>query len=172
MGIPAILFLTMTAALLTVVIWRNTRKEEQQFDERERQLRANAYRYAFLTMFCFALAYYLAATMAERPLMEDGVSIVLCMTLGLTVCSVYSILNGVFFPPSSRKGKRWWLGLCFGLVALGNLLVAGWAIRDGVILTDGALNWRAANLFYGVAFLLITASLATQSLLDRREKAE
>ena len=158
-------------AVAALAIWaiflfrRKQGKAPMEYDERQRAIRGDVFKHAFLVMIGWSVLYFLLVTALERPLMTDGLSGIVGLSLGILVVGVESILRDAFFTTGSRPKGYVILYIVVTLCQLPSAIL-NW--KDMV--QDGVLTLEAMPLIWFVVFLAVLCALVLK--LTRREPEE
>lgn len=138
-----------------------------EFDERQKLLRGRAYQKGFLTMLIVSAVYWAFVQLVlQRPLMEDGLSAIVIMFVGIAVFGVDCILHDAFFTVRNKPKSYILLFVACTLCQL----PAAWAnIREGTMLKDGVLTFGFLPVVSGVTFLAVLCAILVKQALPEKE---
>jgi hypothetical protein len=143
-----------------------SRSRAPKFDERQRMVRARAYRAAFWTLVAYlALSgVYSVATGLEWADNQTESFIGICLAITVTV--VVNAAGDAYFGFNQKPGI--YLAL-FGVMAAANAAFGIWNITHGVeFVTDGRLNYHCLSFAVVAAVLALFATLAVRALVRRK----
>ena len=127
-----------------------------KYDERQANVRGKGYKLSFFTLFIYNAIYGLLGIMIEKRYVDSLAAMMIGICLAVAVYVVYCIWNDAYFSLNENP-RRVIIG--FGLIALLNLLLGVMNLYDGMVITDGMLNYRSVNLICGVLFIIIFITL-------------
>ena len=139
---------------------------ERDFDERQELIRGKAYKQGFLTVMLCSFAYMLFNMIVEKSYMEDGVSTLVILFIGLTVFSVECIWTGAFF--TSTRGNISYLFISL-FVFVSEAIGAISSFRDGEMIVDGKLTSDAVMPACALCFLIIFITIILRSYIFRED---
>lgn len=160
------------ALILVVVFFVSLIKikssREKEFDERELQIRGNAYRYAYSALILFHAFYVILLLVVGRPMMADGVGSLLSIFLSIAVFAVYCIRHDAFKTMRTERGFRAYAFLLAVVVAIN-----GWsgilAIRRGEVISDGLLQVPVSSICCAVTFLVVLIAMLIRRMQQKTE---
>lgn len=142
------------------------RQENGDYDERQRQLRDQAFRRGFFAVLLFSVAHMLLSFSLGLHLMEEGVSSLLTAYVGILVFCVDAVWHGAFF---RVRQKPWgYLAICAAVV-LCNLIGSLGALKGGELLRGGMLTGEALPLVNAAMFTLLALTILLRLVWDKRE---
>jgi hypothetical protein len=140
------------------------------FDERQQLLRGKAFQAGFFTMLILSFLYWaLVRLVLERPLMEDGLSALICALVGVGVFGFYCILHDAFFTVQN-KPKNYII--LFTATTLCQIPSAINNIQEGRVVENGVLTFGVIPIVCAVLFLGILTAIVCKMLAMRKEDAE
>ena len=140
------------------------------FDERQQLLRGKAFQAGFFTMLILSFLYWvLVRLVLQRPLMEDGLSALICVLVGVGVFGFDCILHDAFFTVQN-KPKNYII--LFTATTISQIPAAINNLRDGTVIQNGVLTFLAVPIVCGVLFLSILTAIICKVLAMRKEDAE
>lgn len=155
-------------ALVIVIIIRKfilNKEMTTQYDEMQKQIRGEAYKYAFFAMIIFEALVVILTLGVEIPA-EPYVIHFFAMVVGITVQASYSIWKGAYVGLNMNL-KRY--VILITIIALFNLFTAFMDWRDGDLITDGKFQAPTINLLCGLMFAVIGVVGLVKRLTDREE---
>ncbi len=161
---------TMVALVIVMIIVRYlimNKEMTSRYDEMQKQIRGDAYRYAFYAMVIFEALMVILTLGMEIPA-EPYVVHFLAMVVGITVQASYSIWKGAYVGLNMNL-KRYIIFMV--VISLFNLFTAFKAWREGNLIVDGKFQASAINLLCGLMFAVIGAVGLVKKLTDREEEA-
>ena len=140
------------------------------FDERQKLLRGKAFQASFFAMLIFSFLYWVLVTLVlRRPLMEDGLSALICALVGVGVFGIDCIIRDAFFTVQN-KPKNYII--LFTATTISQIPAAINNLRDGTVIQNGVLTFLAVPIVCGVLFLSILTAIICKVLAMRKEDAE
>ena len=138
------------------------------FDERQQLLRGKAFQKGFFTMMIFSGLYWvLVQLILRRPLMEDGLSGLVCLFAGIAVFAMDCILHDAFFTVKNKPKS--YIAL-FAACTITQIPAALTNIQKGRVLHDGVLSFGVLPVVSGATFLAVLTAILIQQA--RPEKDE
>ena len=139
-----------------------------EYDERQKLLRGKAFQKGFFAMAIFCVLYWaLVMLIAQRPLMEDGLSCLLCVFLGIGVFGIDCVVHDAFFTVQNKPKSYIALftasSLCQVPSAIDNL-------RDGEVAENGVLTFGVVPIVCFVLFMSVLAAILLKQLAARKEE--
>ena len=166
---PVLVIILIIILVLLVLVVVRKRSDDRNFDERQLQLRGNAYKYAFFALLLFEAFYAIALLFVGRPLMADGVSALLGIFLSITVFAVYCIKNDAF---KTNTHAVTFKSYCILLVIV--IILNSWngiqSLRSGELLDSGLLQMSVAAPACAVCFLIVLIALLVKAASDKEEE--
>ena len=162
------------AALLVLIIAvfvLSRRTQEEQFDERQLRVRADAFRIGFFSMLGAVLAMMVLFSWKPWVDMVDPLfTLIAAVMISFLVFAIYCITHDAFFRRKEKPAS--YLLICIG-VMLVNLGAALKNIKNGTLLVDDKVTLTpCGNIMMGGTFLIVAIVLAVKMLADRREEEE
>lgn len=137
------------------------------FDERQKLLRGKAFQKGFFTMMGFCAVYwFLVQLILQRPLMEDGLSGLVCLYAGVAVFGMDCILHDAFFTVHNKPVSYIVL---FAACTLCQIPGAIMNLRDGRMVENGVLTFDILPLVRAVAFLGILCAIVIKQMLPQKD---
>ncbi|MBR1811456.1 MAG: hypothetical protein IJ766_07430 [Clostridia bacterium] len=164
-------FAVAAAVILVIVIlvWRYQKKNGGAFDERQALLRGNAYKRAFFAVTIYCVLHALIVLFSEKPVMEDGVGMMMAMFVGVTVFALDCIHHDAFFTAKQTPGG-YILLLAVNIVTQGVGTAA--KIRNGAFLRNGVLTMACVQPACLAVFTVILIALLVRRYGGSRAEAE
>ncbi len=158
-------------ALVVIIglLFRKTKRGNGEFDERQELLRAGAHKHAFYTILILAALHGFLVSVLERPIMEDGVSSMLLIFVGIGVFAVDCVMHDAFFRVRQRPGL--YLLICAACV-LSNITGAIGYLRSGSMIRDGLLTMSCLPLVVGVVFLAVFLAIVWKACIKKEAEEE
>ena len=140
------------------------------FDERQQLMRGKAFQAGFFTMLIFSFLYWVLVTLVlHRPLMEDGLSALICGLVGVGVFGIDCVIHDAFFTVQN-KPKNYII--LFTATTICQIPSAINNIREGRVVEDGVLTFGVIPIVCAVLFLGILTAIVCKMLAMRKEDAE
>ncbi|MCR5503644.1 MAG: hypothetical protein K6F53_11610 [Lachnospiraceae bacterium] len=158
--------------LLCIVLFKYANRDHKaktDYDERQKNLRNNAYRYAFYTIVIYeAIMIILDMGSVSLP-MEHFLLHFGAIIAGGIVQVGYSIWNDVYWGLNNDRKKYYIIFLV--IFILNAIPIIGSLLRGGMIV-DGKLSTPFLNVLCEILILAVIIELFIKSLVDRREDQE
>lgn len=164
----------LAGVILIVILLKWTKKGRSgevrcRWDERQLLIRGNGFKYAFFTIIILLYLYSMLGSEIHGFPMDYQATGILIIFLGAIVDIVYCIWNGAYFALNENR-KR--VLVLFAVLGGINLLLGIRSLTNGDAFTEGVLNVRSANLFCGILFIVIFASLLLRMAVAEKESEE
>ena len=145
---------------------------KQDYDERQLQIRAKAYRLGFFTMIVSMLAVmFLQEWEKWNSVVDNAFGIQAALMFSLTVFGVYCVLNDAYF--ARRENPKASLLFCFGALIMNIGAVLTNLSDDRSIFVDGKLTFSpGGNLLCVGMFGVFTLTLLIKMLIKPKEDDE
>ena len=163
------ILLAFAVVVIVCLLSRKTRQAAGEYDERQALLRAGAHKHAFYTILILAALHGFLVSVLERPIMEDGVSSMLLIFVGIGVFAMDCILHDAFFRVRQRPGL--YLLICAACV-LSNLTGAIGSLRSGSLLRNGLLTMQCLPLVVAALFLVVFLTIICKVYLKEEADEE
>ena len=165
-----IIFILIFAVIMVLALIRKKQhSQDREYDERERLVRGEAYRYAFTAIVLFAAFHVFALLLLGHPLMADGVSSLLGIFLAIAVFAVYCIRNNAFKTMRTSSGFRSYSILLIIVVGI-NTWSGIMSARDGSLLEDGILQTPVSSFACAACFLVVLIAMIMQNVANKKEE--
>ena len=162
-------FLAGAAIAIVAALIIRAKYPKGEYDERQELLRGRAYRHAFLTVLILAAIHAMFVSLTERPIMEDGVSAMLLVLVGVAVFAIDCILHDAFFTVKTQPVP--YLCLC-ALCVLANAVGGITNLLEGECFRDGLLTTSCFSLAVGVVFLAVFVTIILKVYVLREAEDE
>lgn len=140
-----------------------------QFDERQELVRGKAYQHAFFAVMLYSALYGLLVVMADHPLMEDGLSALVAMFVGIAVFAVESIARDAFFTAKNRPKSYiiLYIAVIFSQIVniIGNY-------SEGPFVENGVLTMRVLPVVCAAVFTVVLAAILVKAVQKPKEDDE
>ena len=138
------------------------------FDERQQLLRGKAFGRAFFAMIGFSILYWMATQLIlQRPIMEDGLSSMICVFLGVGVFGIDCILHDAYF--TVRNKPKTYI-ILFTAVTICQIPAAVINVSEGTVVENGVLTFSVLPIVCAVLFLCILCAILIKQMADRKEE--
>ena len=138
------------------------------FDERQKLLRGQAFQKAFFAMMGFSVVYWmLAKLILQHPIMEDGLSSMICVLLGVGVFGIDCILHDAYF--TVRNKPKTYI-ILFTAVTICQIPAAVINVSQGTVVENGVLTFSVLPIACAVLFLCILCAILIKQMADRKEE--
>jgi hypothetical protein len=140
------------------------------FDERQQLMRGKAFQAGFFTMLFFSFLYWVLVTLVlQRPLMEDGLSALICGLVGVGVFGIDCVIHDAFFTVQN-KPKNYII--LFTATTISQIPAAINNIQAGRVVQNGVLTFSAVPIVCAVLFVSILIAIVCKTQAMRKEDAE
>ena len=140
------------------------------FDERQQLMRGKAFQAGFFTMLIFSFLYWVLVTLVlRRPLMEDGLSALICALVGIGVFGIDCIIRDAFFTVQN-KPKNYII--LFTATTISQIPAAINNIQAGRVVHNGVLTFSVVPIVCAVLFVSILIAIVCKMQAMRKEDAE
>ena len=172
MGANPYVIIGVAAVLVVFIVWACIRKEDRQFDERQLQKRANAFRCGFFSLVGGNLLMMLLFSWKTWTDHVDSIfTIIVVFMVAVVVFAVYSIFNDAFF--GNKENPKGYLGICLAVLFANSMIAVKQWQRQGTFLKDGKVTMTpCGNLVMICVFLIISLSIIIKMILNRREASD
>ena len=150
-----------------------TRMDRKQgYDERQLQIRANAYRIGFVSLMVAVLALMFLQTWSRwTEVVDNSFALLAALMFSLTVFGVYCILHDAFFK-RTESPKAYFI-LCIVVLAGNALPVIGNLTKNKSLLVNGKLTFSSGgNAVCVVTFFAFLIALVIKALKKPEEDDE
>ena len=140
------------------------------FDERQQLMRGKAFQAGFFTMLFFSFLYWVLVTLVlQRPLMEDGLSALICGLVGVGVFGIDCVFHDAFFTVQN-KPKNYII--LFTATTISQIPAAINNLQAGRVIQNGVLTFSVVPIVCAVLFLGILAAIIIKMHAMKKEDAE
>ncbi len=148
--------------------WFNRdRGMKTEYDERQLQIRGQAYKIAFYALLIFEAAVGILSTGVNIPA-EPFVLHIMAVFFGITVQVCYCIWNGAYVGLNTNMHR--FIPVMI-VISLFNFFVFVMRLRDGGVFENGKLQEPVMNLFCALMFAVIGIVGLIRKLTDREVEA-
>ena len=138
------------------------------YDERQQLLRGKAFQKAFFSMMGFSVLYWAVVKLIlQHPIMEDGLSSLICVFLGVGVFAIDCILHDAYF--TVRNKPKTYIML-FTAVTICQIPAAVLNVSQGTVMENGVLTFSALPIASAVLFLSILCAVLIKQITARKEE--
>ena len=137
-----------------------------EFDERQELIRGKAYQHAFFAVMLYSALYGLLVVTAERPLMEDGLSALVAMFVGIVVFAVESIARDAFFTAKNRPKSYIILYAAIVLMQIVNIIGN---YSEGPFVESGVLTMRVLPIVCAAVFTIVLVAILVKAAQKPKE---
>ena len=140
------------------------------FDERQQLMRGKAFQVGFFTMLIFSFLYWVLVTLVlQRPLMEDGLSALICGLVGVGVFGIDCVIHDAFFTVQN-KPKNYII--LFIATTISQIPAAINNLQAGRVVQNGVLTFSVVPIVCAALFLGMLAAIIIKMHAMRKEDAE
>ena len=156
-------FIGLLIASVLIIFSNKNRKFKTEYDERQKVIRGNAYKYGFMFLVCYLLLImFFDATGFEIPL-DLAALAVTGIVSGVTVVACYSIWNGAYWGLNNNV-KRYMIVFIAGFVLNGVIAVI--SLVMGTMFKDGIVHGSFVNLIVTIMFVIISIVMFIRKRID------
>ncbi len=167
-----ILFAILVVMVVCVVIISNRREKTAAqngvFDERQMKIRGDAFKWSFIVMVVYYMAYAILISFAGEGLGAPELMIFIGLELGLVFCSVYCILRDAFLAINRSFGFIVILDVCCIVAQLVGYFRE--RAQGALLIEDGKLTTTGLPLSIAVSFMIILVALLVRRHYEKREE--
>ena len=138
-----------------------------EFDERQEIIRGKAYQHAFFAVMLYSALYGILVVTAERPLMEDGLSALIAMFVGVVAFAVESIARDAFFTAKNRPKS--YIILYAAIIFMQIVNIIG-NIKEGHLVENGVLTMRVLPIVCAVVFTIVLVAILIKTARKPKEE--
>ncbi len=148
----------------------------KSYDERQLQIRANAYKYSFFTVIFLLVLFggmYGFAPGAINKIASHDMVLFTIMYAGVTVFSVYSVVKDAFFSIDNKKSNNGYL-ILITIVLIINAVCLITHIIDGTLIGVNGISFTegGACILNVFTFGSIIITIIIKSLCNKKEMAD
>ncbi len=144
-------------------------KVKTEYDERQKEIRGRAYKYAFYTeMICQAVIMCLLMSGLELPV-ENYALLFIGVMIGCTVLAAYCIWNDVYWGLNNDH-KRY--QIIFAIAIVLNFLPVFFGAKSGTLFENGKIGFPVLNITVLVMMVIIFVEMIIKKALDRKADKE
>lgn len=163
--IVGIVFSLVLIAVLMKIVNKN-RKIRTEYDERQKLLRGNGYRYgAVVAMVYVFILISFSLSGVSFPVRQEVIYFSIIFVWVLVVTS-YCIMTGAYF--GLNNDRRRFAIVSFFIVIV-NLITPVMSIIDGTFLQEGMVSAPCINLMCVVLFLVIAIECLIKEIIERED---
>ena len=162
-----VIAVTILAIFLSFIKAHKTRREKQIMDKRTAAVQRKGNQIAIWTMIGWTFVYVVLCAIRNKPLMKDGLCLVVGLLLSGTVRSCYCILHDAWFVGERKEGSEYWYTL---LIAVCWLFMGILDWDRGRLIRDEVLSYYALRLLIGLSFSAEFLAIAVKRWLKARSE--
>ncbi|MCR5431164.1 MAG: hypothetical protein K6E95_01260 [Lachnospiraceae bacterium] len=167
-----IMFAILVVMVVSVVIVSNRRESKAAqngiFDERQVKIRGDAFKWSFIVMVVYYLAYAILVSFTNDGLGAPELMIFIGLELGLVFCSVYCILRDAFIAVNRSFGFIVIMDICCIVAQLIGYYRE--RIQGALLIKDGKLTSTCLPLSIALSFGIILVALFVRRHYQKREE--
>lgn len=155
--------------LMIITRIKRTQRAKNSNDERYQLLMLKASRLGFYTILVWAAVYITLCLILNKPLMSDGLCLVIGVSAGTTATKIYRIIRDIWWDDNFDPDKYIWCNVLLGLY---------WAYRGfrsltkGEMIRDGLLTYSFVSVLVAVTILSEPVALLIRNRLANRADGE
>ena len=158
----------MVGILIAIVILKMTKTDGSikcKYDERQKLVRGEAYKYSFWTLTIYCCLYGLFSESIGKVVDNLTVMVIgICIAVSIQIC--YSIWHDAYFSLNEDKKKVF---IAFGILGVINVAMGLVNLFSGECFENGRLTYRSSNLFCGLLFVVIFIAYSLKNMKNKRE---
>lgn len=164
----ALAFIFVIISILCIgLIFKKAEKMNHDFDERQYQIRNEAFKHGFFAMLLYSSLYLFIIIILEKSLMEDGVSTLFAASIGITVSAVECIWNDAFFTAKNKP-------IPYLILSAANTILNGSRtldiIKEGTLVQNGLLTDRSIHPMLSALFFIIFVTIVVKLICNRNQE--
>lgn len=140
-------------------------KLQTEYDERQKNIRGQGYRYSFFTVTVILGIMALLDIGEIKMPVAASVQYFFVIACGICVHAVYCIMNDGYWGLNNKKGTY---QIIFWVIAGFNAVIATTSFGANRLIIDGKLDYPAMNLLCTVIFAILGAAMVIK---DRKDKS-
>jgi len=166
------MFAVLVVMVVCVAIISN-RKEKTAalndvFDERQMKVRGDAFKWSFIVMVIYYMAYAILISITSDALGAPELMIFIGLEIGLVFCSVYCILRDAFLAVNRNFTLIIILNVCCIVAQLIGYFRE--RVNGAALIKDGKLTTTGLPLSIAVSFMIILVALLVRRHYEKREE--
>ena len=162
----------MVGLILAGIFLRVANKDNKMrtaYDERQKEIRGNGYRYGFYTLMIYD-ALLIALEMGEISLPVELYQLIFVgIVLAGMVLAGYTIWKGAYWGQNNNRRRYALIFLAIGLL---NAIPVIGAVKGGELIRDGKFQSPLLNLICLVMLVVLGVLLLLREFLDQKETGE
>ncbi len=167
-----VMFAVLVVMVVCVAIISN-RKEKTAalndvFDERQMKVRGDAFKWSFIVMVIYYMAYAILISITSDALGAPELMIFIGLEIGLVFCSVYCILRDAFLAVNRNFTLIIILNVCCIVAQLIGYFRE--RVNGAALIKDGKLTTTGLPLSIAVSFMIILVALLVRRHYEKREE--
>ena len=166
-GVVTGIIVGLIIALLVFRYVHRNKRLYTEYDEMQRQIRGEGYKYAFYTVLILEAALCVLTMGMEQPA-EQPVIHFFVIFVGVTVQASYCIWKGAYIGQNTNLPRYIFI---MAVASAINLVGAFMAWRSGELFADGKFQSPAINLLCGLMFAVLGIVGLAKKVSDREEEA-
>ena len=166
-GVTAGIIVGLVIAVFIIRYVNRDKKLSTEYDEMQRQIRGEGYKYAFYTVLILE-AVLCVLTMGMVLPAEPYVVHFFAIFVGITIQASYCIWKGAYVGQNTNLQRYI---ILMAVVSVFNLFSAFMAWRSGELWADGKFQAPAVNLLCGLMFAVLGIVGLVKKVSDREEEA-
>lgn len=160
------------AVILVKIAFRFIKKDKNEkfrYDERQKAVRGEAYKYAFFTLAVYNAVYGILDMILDKPWAETMTGVMIGVCLAVLVHISYSIWKGSYFSMNENPGR---LIIFLVVIAVMNGAIGLKQGLEGELIESGMLTNNCANLVVAVMLVIVLAVMGFKAIAVKREAEE
>ncbi|MCR4907622.1 MAG: hypothetical protein K5985_02255 [Lachnospiraceae bacterium] len=162
----------MVAAVIVVCIYKYANKDgkvKTEYDERQKAIRGNAYRYAFYTeIFTQTLILWLLMSKIELPV-ENYALLFIGIIAGCTVLAGYCIWKDAYWGLNNNH-RRYNIIIIVGIIL--NIFPVAMQAMSGTLIENGKIGMPMLNITVLVMMAVVYIEILIKRAVSKKAEAE
>lgn len=161
--VGSVFSLVLIAVLMKIM--NKNRKIRTEYDERQKLLRGNGYRYgAVVAMLYVFILMFFSLNGVSFPVRQEVIYFSIIFVWALVVTS-YCIMTGAYFGLNNDRRRFGIVSVCVVII---NLISPVMHIVNGTFLQDGMVSAPCINLMCVILFLAIAIECLIKDIIERK----
>lgn len=145
------------------------KKVKTEYDERQKALRGEGYKYGFYAMFIYAAINTIVGISGTTLPIEPAILGFSYIFVGAIVDIGYCIFHDCYWGLNNNRSK--WL-VVMAIAGLLNLVAVIMAVKEGAFINEGMISTPGINLLCAILLLTLTVCVLIKSVIDKKEANE
>lgn len=156
----------LALGIILLIVCNKNKKIKTDYDEREKAIRGQGYKYAMITTWILISVIIFADLSSIKIPMDNVATLISVIMISVLVSQSYSILNDAYFGRNSNIKSYVITFIALAIINGGLALIM---IMSGEMIVDGILTWKVMSLECALMFLIIGIMFAIKTLLHKKD---